>query len=100
MCEADDEKSYGGEYSICKSDDRLRLKNKSESASDFFCDYRPFLIEESEVSIAYLPEKSLDLLPIDDKKIGEYQRDEELREYDTSICDIGDSIFSQRFEII
>ena len=100
MNKADDEKSYGGEYSICKSYDRLRLKNKSESASDFFWDHRPFFIEESEVSIAYLTEKSLDLLPIDDKKIWEYQRDEELREYDTSICDIGDSIFSQGFEII
>ena len=94
MDEADDEESYGSEYSIGQGDDGLRLKYKTESAPDLSRDHRPLFVEESEVPISDLPEKSLYLLPIDDEEIREYERDEELREYDTSIGDILDRVFA------
>lgn len=100
MDEADDDESYRREYSIYERDDRLRLKNKSKSCPHFFRDDGPLDIEKSEIAIFYLSEEFFYPFSIDDKEVGEDQCDEEFREDDTSVRDVGDRFLSYRFEII
>lgn len=94
------EQSYCREYGIHECDDRLSLQYDPESCAYFVSEDRPLIVEKSEISIAYLSEEFLYLLTIDDEEIREDECDEKFREDDTSICDIGDRIFSDRFEVI
>lgn len=100
MDKANNEKSYRSKESIDECDDRLCLKYETKSTSHLLSDDGPFVIKKSKVAIFYLSEKLFYLLAIDNKEIGEYERDKKLRKYNPCICDIGYCFLSDRFEII
>lgn len=99
MNKAYDDESYRREYRIHEGYDRLGFKDYPKACPHFFRDDRPLDIEKSEISIFYLSEEFFYPLAIDDKEVGEDECDEELREDDTSIRDIGDCLLSDRLEI-
>ena len=100
MKEAHNKESYCREYGIHEGDDRLSLQDDPEPCTYFASEDCPLVVEKSEISVADLPEEFLYLFAIDDEEIGEDERDEKFREDDPSVRDVGDCIFSDRFQVI
>jgi hypothetical protein len=85
---------------INESNDRLRSEYDTKSIPDLSSNDRIFVIKKCKVAITHLSEEYLDLSPLNNEDIREYESEKKLHQDESSISDMSEYPLTSRLEIL